>query len=166
MSDPIWLDGYEGQSVDELLAMEPTHRVDSLVQAFEQALDEKAGQVGFEGLSQEERIILAVEALEREVNNGGYGQFFENSSCEYAGFIVEALNRIQCKQTAEITARAIDGLHLHVLSQEAIEAVMQRDDVDRDDQLNECDEQYYSAGEDIAGQLFQFIKSHKDRIVL
>ena len=29
--------------------------------------------------SKEERYVLAIEALEREVNNGGYGQFFINS---------------------------------------------------------------------------------------
>jgi len=52
--------------------MEDGYRVDSLVLAMESALDAKDRRT----LSPEERVVLAVEALEREVNNGGYDQFF------------------------------------------------------------------------------------------
>src|SRR2546421_12023246 len=84
MSELQWLDGYSGQTVQQLIALERDYRIDSLVLAFEQAMDQKAARVGYENLTDAERTILAVEALEREVNNGGYGQFFVNSSREYA----------------------------------------------------------------------------------
>ncbi len=61
MSDLQWLDGDNGESVDELIA------------------------------------------LDREVNHGGYGQFFVNSSREYAPIIVEAPRHIGCPKTAVIT---------------------------------------------------------------
>ncbi len=70
MPDLQWLDRYSGETVDELLALEGKYRIDSLVLAFEQAIDQKAARVGGEYLTDVERIILAVEALEREVNNG------------------------------------------------------------------------------------------------
>jgi len=107
MSDLKWLDGYSGQTVDELLLLEAECRIDSLVLAFEQAVDQKAARLGVDALSGEERIILAIEALEREVNNGGYGQFFLNSSREFAPTIVRALALIGCPKTAAITQRAI-----------------------------------------------------------
>jgi hypothetical protein len=103
MPELRWLDGYSGETVDELLALEGKHRTDSLVLAFEQAIDQKAARVGEHNLSDEECIILAIEALEREVNNGGYGQFFVNSSREYAPKIVQG-----CLQTAEITQKALN----------------------------------------------------------
>jgi Domain of unknown function (DUF4375) len=96
----------------------------SLVLAFEQAIDQKAVRDGEGGLSVEERIILAIEALEREVNNGGYHQFFVNSSRGFAPMIVQALVRIGCPRTAEITQRAIDAFHLPSLSAEAIDAAV------------------------------------------
>ncbi len=37
---------------------------------------------------------------------------------------------------------------------------------DVEDDLNECDNSYFAAGEDIAGQLFAFIKANKDLITL
>jgi hypothetical protein len=90
------LKAYDGQTTDELLSLEGKCRTDSLVIAFEQAVDQKAARLGETSLANEERVILAVEALEREVNNGGYAQFFQNSSREYASMIVNALRRIGC----------------------------------------------------------------------
>ena len=157
------LEEYSGQTVDELLSLEGEYRIDSIVAAFQQAVDQKAARDGDEALSPEEQIIVAIEALEAEVNNGGYSQFFLNSSREYAPTIVQALARIGCPKTAEITQRAIDALNLPSLTDEAIETAMADDEVSEDD-LNECDDSYYKSGEDIAGQLFAFIKKNKDAI--
>jgi len=41
MADLIWLDGYSGETTEQLLALERTHRIDSLILAFEQALGQK-----------------------------------------------------------------------------------------------------------------------------
>src|SRR2546421_9028027 len=107
MPDLQWLDRYNGESFDELVALEGSYRIDSLVLAFEEAMDQKAARVGENKLTGEERVILAVEALERELNNGGYGQFFLNTPA-YAPIIVDALRRIGCPKVAEITDRAVN----------------------------------------------------------
>ena len=165
MSDLPSLKEYSGQTVEQLLSMEGKYRVDSLVQVFEEALLKKAFHEGDSALNAEESFILAVEALEREVNNGGYSQFFENSSREFAPIIVQALIRIGCPKTAEITQRAIESLHLPNLSVEAIETVVEANKMD-EEVLNECDGSYSKAPEDIAGQLFAFIKTNKGAIAL
>jgi Domain of unknown function (DUF4375) len=126
-------------------------------------LDQKKSRNGEEGLSTEERAIVAIDALEREVNNGGYRQFFENFSREYAPIIVLSLQRIGCVRTAEITQRAIDALHLPTLTVDTIEAAI--DSAGIDEQLNRCDKSYCCGGEDIAGKLFAFIKTNKSAIV-
>jgi Domain of unknown function (DUF4375) len=164
MSDLKFLKEYSGQTVEQLLSWEGAYRIDSLVGAFEEALDQRIARQGKGGLSAEEEIILAIEALEREVNNGGYSLFFENSSREFAPIIVQALVRIGCPRTAEITQRAIDALHLPTLSVEAIDATVADDKMYED--LNECDKSYYEGPEDIACQLFAFIKTNKDAITL
>jgi hypothetical protein len=84
MSQPF-LKSNGGQTIQQLIAMRDSHRVDSLVLAVEQALASKSEAE----LSEPERVILAVEAMEREVNNGCYEQFLGNSR-EFTVFLVRA----------------------------------------------------------------------------
>jgi hypothetical protein len=167
MSEEKWLDGYSGQTTDELIGLEGEYRTDSIVLAFEQALDQKAERVGQEGLTAEEKVVLAIEALEREVNNGGYDQFFTNSSKEYAPIVVDALTRIGCADVALLTQQAIDVLGIEgQVAVEAIDRVMQDESDERDEKLGECDDRYYKVAGDLAGPLLEFIKRNKDRIAV
>jgi len=149
-----------------LLGLEGEYRTDSLVLAFSQALNEKAAERGAGALSGEERVILAVEALEREVNNGGYSQVFTNSSSQYAAVIVECLRQAACPTRAGITAKALMALGAQDLSVESIVAAMAGDNEERDDELSNCDDEYYNSGEDIASRLFVFIKTNKNVLKL
>jgi hypothetical protein len=160
-----WLDGYSGQSLEELLALEGKYRIDSLVLVFEEGIRQKLKRHGGQAPTDEERIVLAVEALEREVNNGGYDQFFTNSS-QFVPTIVDSLQRIGCKRTAMITQRAIRGLGISDLIAEAIDTAMASDDEQRLAKLNRCDEAYYKGAEPIAEGLFAFIKANKAGISL
>lgn len=192
MENREWLPEYAGQSIEELLALADSYRVDSLVVAVEQAIAQKSARVGKENLSQEERIVLAVEALEREVNNGGHSQFFTNSSSEYAPIIYEALVRIECPAVAKITRRAMEALAPAAWTSKAIAAsvesyaeeerthwitaggaTFQRAPADPGSprkhdaiwiELDQCDRLYYTAGEDIAGKLFEFVKANQSTI--
>jgi hypothetical protein len=166
MADLKWLGGYSGETIEELIAMASEYRIDSLLAALEEALNQKADEVGELELSDEERIVLAVEALEREVNNGGYGQFFANASGQYSAIIVNALLAIGCHETANVTSGAINALGIEDFSPEAIDAALESENEERDEQLEECDGLYSGAGEDIAGQLFEFVLAHQDAIQL
>ena len=161
-----WLGSYSGQTVEELISLEGRYRTDSLVSAFEQALDQKAARDGESSLTDQERVVLAVEALEREINNGGYAQFFSNSSREYAPLITQSLQLIGCFETATLTARAIQALRLRSLTMQAIEFEMQGKDMRRDAILAELDGHYFKTDEDISEKLLSFIKSHKTEIKL
>jgi hypothetical protein len=79
VSELKWFDAYSGQSVDELIAFASQYWVDSIVLACEQAFQQTAERVGITRLNKTELTVLAVEALEREVINGGYHQFFLNT---------------------------------------------------------------------------------------
>jgi hypothetical protein len=163
---PGWLEGYSGQTVDELLSLEGKYRIDSLVLAFEEAIGRKRKRDASQVLTGVERIVLAVEALEREVNNGGYDQFFTNSSLEFASTVVESLQRIGCERTAKLTQKAIRALGVSNPTEEAIEAVMATEDKLRRAKLRLCDVVYYGKAEPIAERLFAFIKDHAAEIRL
>lgn len=144
--------------------MEDRYRIDSLIVALHQALDQKSFRLGDAALSEAENTVIAIEALETEVNNGGYGLFFSNSSNEYVGRIVSDLMSIGCDETARITNRAIQALGLSDLNPEAVSDRAQEDDDALFDVLGECDGAYLALRVDIAAKLFEFVKKNKDKI--
>ena len=161
--NPGWFNGYSGQTVEELLALEGKYRVDSLVAAFEQAVLQKAERGA--DLTPEEQVVVEVEALEREVNNGGYDQFFVNCPA-YASDIVAALQRIGCGKTASITQTAIDELGAPHLTAEGVETALYSVRAPRDKKFKSCDDAYYENAEPIADKLFAFIKKNRAGINL
>ena len=155
-----FLAGYEGQLTEELLALEAQFRIDSLVLAFEQAIQSKSP----ESISVEESYVLAVEGLEREVNNGGYTQFFTNSSGEFAPIMEVALRAIGCPKTADITRDAIVALGLDKVTAETVaEATLANDEL-IEQALAACDDRYFANDEPISDRLFRWIAVHKDRL--
>lgn len=145
MNKPF-LDSYEGQPTAELIALKDTYRIDSLVLAFEQAIQAKPES----GLSQTERFVLAIEAMEREVNNGGWGQFFFNTNNEYDAILVEALEVIGCHETAAIAGEALD---VHRRGSEI-------------DDFKDLDSRYFAMTESIEDNLFRYIIDHQCEIEL
>lgn len=160
MSDK-WLD-YAGQSTEELIALENDYRVDSLVVAFETAVMQVEAN---RPLSPQERTILAVEALEREVNNGGYSQFFTNSSNEHVALIEPSLREIGCVATADVTRDAIAALRLDgTVTPERAEAAASEDNEGLSAALQACDQRYFDSGEPIADMLFAWLKRNRQHI--
>jgi UDP-N-acetylmuramoylalanine-D-glutamate ligase len=152
-----------GKSVDELLVITNGNEIE-FIQALEMAIQQKAERVGVDDMTEEEIIVLAVEALEREVNNGGYSQFFANSSREYTPIIVHALLRIGCSKTAEITKSAIAAAGFQGLAPMALAEALNTYSGADNEELDECDQLYYSSGENIGGQLIDFVKANKNTI--
>jgi hypothetical protein len=158
-----FLERYSGESLDQLIGLKDHYRIDSLVLAVEEALYSKP----LSQLSVSERAVLAVEAMEREVNNGGYHQFFCNSSGVFTRHLVEALNSIGCPKTAAISSAAISVLNLpgEYDHDTIIDMAMKLSDEERG-KLNDLDKEYYSNDEPIAQRLFEYIEMNRNGIHL
>ena len=166
MSGNRWLN-YSGQSAQQLIALTDDYHPDSIVLAFEEALDAKAARSGRASLSSEEIVVLAVEALEREANNGGYLQFLTSSSAEYAVDIVQALRRIGCDSAADLTDEALSALELPgPASTQNLARVLASASVSIGEKLKVCDERYFADVGDLAGPLLEFIRVNVDSISL
>ena len=105
------------------------------LQAFREGIQRKAARKGKRAVSHEEQTVLAVTALDQEVNNGGYDQFLRNSSRVFAPIVVESLLRVGCKRRARITERALEALRLPTLTVRKIDAVMRNESTERDQEL-------------------------------
>ena len=113
-----FLEQYGGQTVEELIAMQDRYRIDSLLCALEMGIEQSLARRSLTDLSVPEWTLLAIEGLQREVNNGGYHQFFLNSSADYVHGIVHAMERIRTKAPRQIIVRincsAISASHASV----------------------------------------------------
>jgi len=65
------------------------------------------GKEDFALQSTPQKVFSAIWAVESEVNNGGFSQYFFNNSAESAWFVVEALETVGAPKTADICRRAI-----------------------------------------------------------
>jgi hypothetical protein len=91
-------------NIDEVLAKEDNT-------AFAVALSDlvfpRYDRDGFASLTPAEQVALCVDDLDREVNNGGFDQFFWNSSGDHAHETLRALETIGALQAAQIVREAI-----------------------------------------------------------
>jgi hypothetical protein len=60
-----------------------------------------------EKLSMEEKTIVFIEALEREINNGGFSQFFFNSSGDFVAETAKALKNVGSSKFLALLETAI-----------------------------------------------------------
>jgi mRNA-degrading endonuclease RelE of RelBE toxin-antitoxin system len=157
---------YSGETAEELFSYPPADQYDSLVHAFREGIQQKAEMNVEQSLTPEERIVLAVTALQQEVNNGGYDQFFRNDSRKFAPVIVDALQQIGCRREANITANALQALHPRrgKITLRWIDRAMARDSFERDQQLDKCDRQFYKAQTSTAKRLYRFIRKNRKNI--
>jgi hypothetical protein len=115
------------------------------------------------GLSDAQKTVLFVENLEREANNGGFHQFYWNTSGDYAhetlaGLItIGALHMAAILQQAnaawphgEVPTNSITRRHLQETIGPQAEAVWEQ-----------CDQQFYAYPDDIASLLWAYVKQHR-----
>lgn len=63
-------------------------------------------ELGFQGLTEEEKIYWSVNILVGEVNNGGFMQFFDNSSGDYFNYVEKGLIEFDAIKTLKIVYEA------------------------------------------------------------
>ena len=120
------------------------------------------GKKDFLAQSPNQQVFSTIWCLEGQVNNGGFQQYFYNSSSETVPFLLNALNEIGATKTAQICQAALEcafplGLPSDpdVISEmaahfsEAVEA-----------QLELFDKQFFTYPEDLTELLFQFVQNH------
>ena len=120
-----------------------------------------------ETLNAEQRILYITQALEMEVNNGGFAQFFFNSDGCLGNEIVSSFEKIGAMKTAEICKKAISIYGDKVPNdRDEREEILTPDDEKEEERieaiLNECDDAFFEYEEDLVELNYQFIINHKE----
>ena len=124
----------------------------------------KFGKEDFVTQSAVQKVFSAVWALESEVYNGGFSQYFQNSSSETVGFVVEALEMISASNAAGICRNAVatafpEGLPA---DPEAISSAASDFSIEIQDSLDILDNKFYKQPDNLTQLLFAFVSDHPE----
>ncbi len=126
------------------------------------------GKEDFASQSLPQKVFSAIWEVESEVNNGGFSQYFLNSSAESASFVVEALETVGAPETADICKRAIDTAFPGGLPQ-SVEAIRSAAAFFPDEvlaALEPLDQEFFSYPHDLTGLLFAYVSQDPDEFGL
>ncbi len=116
-----------------------------------------------EKLSDAEKVIYFNGQLEAEVNNGGFSQYFFNSSGNFAYKAVDSLTAVGASQVAEILNKALYtiGVHLPEGWTERQELLNQVLTEDMEEKLSEIDSEFYKYPDNLEDLNYGFIIANK-----
>jgi hypothetical protein len=122
------------------------------------------GKQEFAEQSFPQKVFSAIWALESEVNDGGFSQYFLNSSAESASFVVQALETIGAPKTASICRRAIatafpTGLPTTV---EVIRSGAADFPDEIPEKLETLDQEVFAYPHNLTDLLFAYVSSHPE----
>ena len=167
ISDDVEIDTsmFETKSIDEIWKIEEK---ENFVVEMDKYIAEKC-EYGdsMETLNAEQRILYITQALEMEVNNGGFAQFFFNPDGCFGNEIVSSFEKIGAMKTAEICKKAISIYGDNVpTDRDKREEILTPDDEKEEERieaiLNECDDAFFEYEDDLDELNYQFIINHKE----
>jgi hypothetical protein len=114
--------------------------------------------------SMPQKVFSSIWALESEVNNGGFSQYFLNNSCETAAFVAEACDAIDAVRTADICRRAITTAFPAGLpsSPEVISAAAAEFSDELMEKLGSLDNEFFAYPDNLTNLLFGFVSKHPE----
>jgi hypothetical protein len=122
------------------------------------------GKDDFSAQSLPQKVFSSIWAVESEVNNGGFSQYFLNLSAETAGFVGEALDTIGAPKTAEICRRAIAVAFPEGLPSdpEAISSAASDFSGETEDKLDALDKEFFQYPYNLTQLLFSYVSKHPE----
>ncbi|MBT8180277.1 MAG: DMP19 family protein [Eudoraea sp.] len=159
--------------LDKILQLD---REDMIVMEIDNYLNEKSSyQDDMDKLNSSQRVLVIVENLEREINNGGFHQFYWNSSGDFANETVEVLYKIGAENTAKIVKRANSEFPNGIVPTDQDKRGKILDTISEEAKAtwNELDFKFYGPNEvtgkmeieDLPSLLIEFVKSNKSDFV-
>ncbi|MGD0401109.1 MAG: DMP19 family protein [Syntrophobacteraceae bacterium] len=123
-------------------------------------------RVNYDALSVPERFFRAIWELEAEVNNGGFHQYFSNSSGRLVPDVIDALHAIGAIQMANIVGRAIEAVGPDVSWSDDTARQARMDDLSPEivEALNDLGQAFYAYPDNLTALLYRYVVAHKGEI--
>ena len=114
-------------------------------------------------LNEYERVFFVTQQLEMEVNNGGFSQFFYNTSGDFSHELVHAFTEIGANKTVVICKKALDAFPqtFPVDRYERQEMLDELESDEIEEILDECDDEFYEYEDDLTNLNYEYIRKNK-----
>ena len=135
-----------------------------IIIALHQKIDQKWARSGFDSLTEAERVFLCIEGIETEVNNGGFDQYFFNSSGEFAQDAPAAFGAIGADHTAGIISKACSVFPDGKPPRDWEERQLLLLDIGEEAEqlLEQLDDDFFDYKDDLSQLLVEYIRKLKD----
>jgi hypothetical protein len=151
LSDWISIAYYAIETEDNKLSkMSKSERVAHLTRSEFWQIEKNLSDHSFCSLGSDDAQIIAIGTFVRELNNGGFEQYFDNTQGEQIDCLVASFTRVGATEALNILKRAIGIICTSTLSepQKGITTPQSLTKL-QIDQLNELDSVYYELTEDL-----------------
>ena len=146
---------------DKILKLED--ETETVIQIGELLWEKSKNDKDFESLNQYEKNVLFILMLEGEVNNGGFDQYFFNSSGEYAHETLKALEEIKANQMAEILNSAIKEFPTLPIPKDTEQRRELMEDIPDSisDTWDKLDDEFYEYPENLTELVIEYVRANK-----
>jgi len=157
-----------GSTTDEILSHESDDKKGNVLGALFYRIGQKAESRGQNSLTETERQLCAAHGLEGEVMNGGFDQYFFNSTGNEAEIALAGLKAMGATAAAALLERAMavfpDGQPPSD-RQRRLEAMTKMESRSKP-VWDQCDREFYDCKEDIGALCLAYAKKKRAEIVL
>ena len=148
-------------SMEIQAALDVADETDSFLQITDVIYDKEA-DLGYNDLSASEKVIYCIDGLLREVENGGFVQFFRQDAGAYAEDTLLALEAIKAKDSQAVFQSVLNLFpNAQVPSDEnARLELFEHIESDQADTLSELDEQFHETGENLVALSLNYVQKN------
>jgi hypothetical protein len=116
-----------------------------------------------DALTEAQKNFYYNQNLEREINNGGFNQYFINSSGDFAHETISSLGTIGADHTAEILQSAIDEFPDKKVPRDRDERIRIVEDIEEtaNEKWEELDQKFFEYKDNLNSLNIDFIKRHR-----
>ncbi len=160
--------GSFGKTTGEILSHDGSNEVSKVLGALQYRIGQKADAHGERSLTDTERKLLAANEVGAEVNNGGFDQYFFNSSGDSAESALAGLKEMGASGAASLLDRAMAVFPGgkppadRFKRQDAMEQIASQSKP----VWEKCDSEFYKLTESITDLSLAYAKKNKAEIVL
>lgn len=117
-------------------------------------------------LTEEERVIYVTQYLAAEVHNGGFEQFYSNSSGDFANDVIKALKTLGAERVLSICqkANAIFGESVPTDRDERNIFLTEKITTEQEEILEKCDEEFYEAYGVLSELSYRYLKEYEEKM--
>jgi len=122
------------------------------------------GRVEFTDQTEPQKVFSAIWALESQINNGGFLQYFVSSDFDTANFAPVALRSIGAQACADIAEHSLLALPLSRLpdSQQACVDLVDSLREEEREQFDSLDSEFFTCPDNLTELLFAYVSNHPE----